>query len=282
MLGSEVVKVAQSAGCDVVEVSRAHGLHFDAETSVFSNLAQGLGLSSADYVVNCIGWIPQKSKGDATVDWKLASLLNVELPRQINESAESIGFNWIQIGTDCVFDGTKGGYDESSKKSAQDLYGASKIQGERLATRAMLIRASIIGPDRRTNAGLYAWFMSEMKSGRVVSGYQNHFWNGVSTRAFARLVVGIATLGKSQILTAHWVPRDSVSKYSLLKLFAEKHGYPTSSVQAALGSVATNRTLATENFARNAEFWQIAGYQDVPSIDELVAELVLEDLNQRS
>jgi dTDP-4-dehydrorhamnose reductase len=282
MLGSEVATVAKSAGFDVVEVSRKYGLHFDAETSQFSDLAHQLGLSSTDYVVNCIGWIPQKSSGDANVDRQLATLLNVELPRQINESAESLGFNWIQIGTDCVFDGTGGAYVESSQKNAQDLYGASKIQGERLSSRAMLIRASIIGPDRRTNAGLYAWFMSEMKSGKVVSGYQNHFWNGVSTRAFARLVIGIAKMGKSQTFTAHWLPKDSVTKYSLLKLFAKKLGYPSGVVQAAMGEVATDRTLATENTQRNAELWQIAGYQDVPTIEQLVAELVLEDLNQRS
>jgi dTDP-4-dehydrorhamnose reductase len=162
------------------------------------------------------------------------------------------------------------------------LYGASKISGELLSNRAMIIRASIIGADRRTNAGLYAWFLGEHRAGNVVSGYQNHLWNGVTTNAFARLAVGLAKMGRVGSISAHWLPRDAVSKYSLLGLFAEKHGFSHESVTPGMGAVAIDRTLATDDVRRNAEFWQIAGYKDVPSVEELVAELVQVDLNQRS
>jgi dTDP-4-dehydrorhamnose reductase len=282
MLGSEVVRVAKKSRCEVIEVSRTEGLTFDAETTSFDDLAKSLGLCATDYLINCIGWIPQKSTGDATEDRRLAQLLNVILPDQINQSAEVLGFSWIQIGTDCVFDGREGSYTEASPKNAQDLYGASKISGELLSNRAMIIRASIIGADRRTNAGLYAWFLGQLSAGKVVTGYRNHLWNGVSTTAFARLAVGVAKKGRIGSIDAHWLPRDVVSKYTLLGLFAKKHGYSRESVIPGLGAVAIDRTLATDDVLRNAEFWQIAGYQDVPSVEELVAELVQEDLNQRS
>lgn len=282
MLGSEVVRVAKKSRCEVIEVSRTDGLPFDAETASFDDLAKELGLCNTDYLVNCIGWIPQKSTGDASKDLHLAQLLNITLPGQINQSAEVLGFSWIQIGTDCVFDGSVGSYKESSPKSAQDLYGASKIQGESLSPTAMMIRASIIGPDRRTSAGLYAWFLGELKAGDVMAGFQNHLWNGVSTHAFARLVVGLTRMGRIGPLNAHWIPRDVVSKCTLLRLFAEKHGHSGEVVRPEMGAVAIDRTLATEDARRNVELWQIAGYEDVPSVEELVAELVHEDFYQRS
>jgi dTDP-4-dehydrorhamnose reductase len=282
MLGTEVVRVAHKSSSLVVGVSRTEGVFFDAEQMRFSELAQNLSISDEDCVINCIGWIPQKSSGDSGIDNRQAQLLNVELASQINESAKDLGFKWIQIGTDCVFDGEEGSYSESTPKNADDLYGLSKIQGEKLSPMAMIIRASIIGPDRRTKAGLYAWFLGQVRTGRTVSGFQNHLWNGVSTTAFARLALGLANANKVSPLTAHWIPKDVVSKFSLLRLFADRHGYSPDAVQPAMGAVGVNRTLTTIDASRNEEFWQIAGYTDVPSIEQLVAELVLEDMNQES
>jgi hypothetical protein len=68
----------------------------------------------------------------------------------------------------------------------------------------------------------------------------------------------------------------------LLRLVAEKHGHSGEVVRSGMSAAAIDRTLATEDAQRNAELWQIAGYKDVPNVEELVAELVQEDLNQRS
>lgn len=282
MLGSEVVRVASKSDFEVVAVSRTEGIKFDVSTSSFAQLAEELSLGPADYVINCIGWIPQKSSGSFAEDLRQAELLNVKLPQQINKSAEELGFQWIQIGTDCVFDGSVGDYLESSERSAADLYGNSKVEGERASTKALLIRASIIGPDHRSSSGLYSWFKNELRSGREVIGYANHFWNGVSTTAFAHLVVGLMNKGTRGRLVAHWVPLDKVSKYELLRLFAESLGASPDAVKSGLGREDIDRTLACENSRVNEELWRMAGYHNVPSIRDLVTELVRIDLEQRN
>lgn len=274
MLGSEVSRIAKIMGVSSVQVSRTEGVLFDASTSTFDQLAQYLQLGPEDYLVNCIGWIPQKASGSKSEDEKLAQLLNSRLPRQVNEAVLMHGFNWIQIGTDCVFSGSTGGYGESSNQDAEDLYGRSKIAGERLSNEAMLIRTSIIGPDRRTRAGLYSWFLGEMAAGRRVMGYQNHRWNGVSTTAFARLAVGIALGGRSGAFKAHWIPANSKSKLELLKLFAGHLGISGTMIDGGEASRAVDRTLNTDNALLNQELWHLAGYPDTPTIEELVAELV--------
>lgn len=274
MLGSEVSRVSKAARVETIDVSRTEGVIFDAASTSFEELAEELQLEEGDYLVNCIGWIPQKTSGSDHEDEHLATLLNTELPGQINQSVIKRGFHWIQIGTDCVFSGAKGRYRESNPKDAADLYGVSKIEGERLSTQAMLIRASIIGPDKRTRAGLYSWFQGEALARRKVTGYANHLWNGVSTTAFARLVVGLVMAKQNTPFVAHWIPSDVASKLEILALFAKNLGVSPELIEAGEAPQALDRTLGTDYPEQNRHLWSLAGYSAVPTIGELVAELV--------
>lgn len=280
MLGSEVTRVAKESGLDCIEVSRGSGIRFDATIQAFGELAEKLHLSEEDYVVNCIGWIPQKSTENPSEDAILAHALNERLPSQINESSRSFGFGWVQITTDCVFSGEKGDYLESSPKDASDLYGLSKIAGEQHSSNAMQIRCSIVGPDYRSTSGLYSWFLSRARMGKVVEGYRNHLWNGVSTTAFARLAVGFALSGLKSPLELHWLPVGFVSKFELLTLFSMNQDFEENLVIQGLAPVTLNRTLATQYPSKNIELWKIAGYNRIPTIEELVAELVSQDKNR--
>ena len=278
MLGSEVVRICKLSDFETIEVSRTGNIVFDFPSESFGDLSCRLDLGTDDFVVNCIGWIPQRSSGDNSTDQFLAMHLNVELPRQIDRSARKRGFQWIQIATDCVFSGISGSYMEDSPKDAEDLYGLTKIAGELESTTAMQIRASIIGPDNLRNAGLYAWFKSAIDSDGKVIGFTNQIWNGVSTTAFARLVVGLVMTAARDSFALHWSPSDAVSKFELLNLFAKHLALPPDSVEPGLAAVSGNRTLTTKFPSRNLELWSLAGYERVPTIEELVAELVESDI----
>jgi dTDP-4-dehydrorhamnose reductase len=273
MLGSEVLRVASGSTIEVVSVSRSLGVRFDAHTELFASLASELRLCPKDWIMNCIGWIPQKSSGDDFVDQRDAWLLNSSLPEQISEARESLGFNWIQIGTDCVYNGQQGGYLESSKKNASDLYGLTKIAGERFAHNAMLIRASIVGRDERTSASLFSWFKNAIYQ-RDVNGYVNHLWNGVSTTAFSHLVLGLISGERTNPFYQHWIPRDRVSKHELLSMFADLMDLDASRVAPVEDERSLDRTLATSNPSLNGELWSIAGYNQVQSIIELCSEFI--------
>ena len=140
-----------------------------------------------------------------------------------------------------------------------------------------MIRSSIIGPDHRTRAGLYSWFQGEAFEGKKVKGFSNHLWNGVSTTAFARLAVGLAKSGHRDPFQIHWVPVDTASKLEVLRLFAENLGVSPELIQPGLAPSTVDRTLATDDAALNQDLWRLAGYDHVPTIRELVAELVALD-----
>jgi dTDP-4-dehydrorhamnose reductase len=276
MLGSEVVRIAEVNSIPVIAISRSSEVPFEAESMELEQVARTLGLSESDWLVNCIGWIPQKSSGDKNEDKRLATLLNTNLPHQLSRAKAQLGFNWIQIATDCVFKGDSGNYSESNAMDAEDLYGLSKIAGEDLSQGAIQIRCSIVGRDSRTRSGIYSWFKSVASKGPV-NGYVNQHWNGVSTTAFARLTIGMLNGDWTTPVSQHWLPGDAVSKFELLELFAKSLELKPSAVAPVQANDSVNRILVTEDQNASDALWKLAGYSKVPTIDELCQEFIAAD-----
>lgn len=279
MLGQRVCQKLESQGFQVVPVSRGEGYRFNFEDGLFEDFAEAAGLLANDWVVNCVGWIPQKSSGDSDVDRVRAFSLNSDLLDQIAQSQAKLGFGWIQIATDCVFDGLVGLYDEDSGKVATDLYSESKIAGEKFTSGAAQVRTSIIGADPRGKSGLYEWFRG-LPNGAKIEGYVGHLWNGVTTNAFASLVVGLIAHGLREPFAHHWVPLGAVSKYELLLLF-RKHLHRTDvEVKPVERNPGLDRRLISKNVEQNIRLWEIAGYSRPQTIEELVGQMIESDTRE--
>lgn len=279
MLGQAVKKESLAAGLEVVEVSRTTGVRWDYFESDFASLAVAIGLTKSDVLINCIGWIPQKSSGSKQQDEPDALALNVELIREVQVSQDVIGFKWVQILTDCVFSGETGLYSEQSAYDPVDLYGKTKSLGESLMPGAMRIRSSIVGPDRINGSGLFEWFKNQAPNA-TVQGFSDHLWNGVSTKAFGRLVAGLSSQQKVLPGVQHWIPRDWISKGGLLGIFRAELGRGDLGVQVLETGKRSDRVLMTVNPKANIELWAIAGYERIPSIEELAREFIREDLEE--
>ena len=275
MLGQEVVNVFANAGLAHFEFSRepVSKHFFDFTDQSVDEISKILSISDGAYVINCIGWIPQRAIGDPALDKENAWKLNVRLPMVLEELAEKMSVRVLQVATDCVFDGLGGNYLEPDTPNSEDLYGKSKIAGEALQPSAMRIRCSIIGQDRNSNAGLFSWYKSQPKDSSV-TGYSNHYWNGVTTTALAKLFLGIIREETFLPGLQHWIPSDSVSKWELLSAFQVLIGGSAANVLKGEGAKAVDRTLSTVNPLMSERYWGLAGYGNTPSISALVAELV--------
>ncbi|MEY4990801.1 MAG: hypothetical protein RIS08_1027 [Actinomycetota bacterium] len=274
MLGQAVSSTFESSGIETYKISRSATISWDAASDNLSALLHSLEISEKDILVNCIGWIPQKSRGSVAEDESLASLLNVELLRKIAEAQTMHGFRWLQIGTDCVFRGNLGPHNEASLKDASDLYGRSKVAGESYAEGAFLLRASIVGPDAASSSGLFEWFRVQ-PVGAQVSGYINHIWNGVSTKVFAEVALGIANNYFGEPFAQHLIPLGSASKHELLMLFAQRLGRQDVLVTPREHATTLDRRLATIYPNRNDELWRMAGYSRPQTIEEMVHSIQL-------
>lgn len=174
--------------------------------------------------------------------------------------------NTIQIATDCVYSGKKGNYVETDEHDATDVYGKTKSLGE--APHIKNLRCSIIGPEVKNHISLLDWFLTQEKA----NGFTNHLWNGITTYHFAKICQGVIEEGIELPQLQHIVPADVVTKAELLRIIAKAYGkdIPVTDVEAP---EAVDRTLSTNNPDLNLKLWKAAGYDNPPTIAEMVEEL---------
>jgi dTDP-4-dehydrorhamnose reductase len=220
------------------------------------------GAGAGDYIINCIGLIPQKKP--AAVDMIAVNSL---FPHWLAENSKA---RIIQIGTDCVFSGRHGSYTERQAHSATDTYGQTKSMGE--PENAMILRTSIVGWHPLDRASLAGWIRSQPENA-AIDGWINHAWNGITTDAFARITRAIIEQDLFGYGVQHLVPADVVSKNALVKSLAERIGRHDLKIQPRIQSPSLNRTLSTIFPEYNLELWEAAGYYEPPRISRLIREM---------
>jgi dTDP-4-dehydrorhamnose reductase len=253
MLGHRVVRALK--GLDVIAPTRDE---YEAPNSLAK-----FKLGQEDYVVNCIGAIPQKGHDAASMKH-----LNTHFPHLLSME----GLRVIQIATDCAFSGAKGNYTETDNRDATDDYGTSKINGE--VIQFMNLRTSIIGPELSGKKSLFEWVRNQPTGARI-HGYANHYWNGITTDAFGAIVRSVIELDRWGHGIQHVIPADQVSKYKLVKMIATKVGRTDLEIIPTITS-PINRTLDTIAPETNTGLWRIAGYYQPPTIQELITGMALD------
>jgi dTDP-4-dehydrorhamnose reductase len=254
MLGHKVAE--QLSDFDLISPSRKD---FDAGKDKLSKF----DLSPHDYIINCIGAIPQKDKSETEM-----LFLNSDFPRTLSTVTGRI----IQIATDCVYSGKRGSYTEQDLLDPDSLYGASKVLGEIKSANMMHLRCSIIGPELTSKRSLFEWVRNQ-KQNATLYGYTNHFWNGVTTEAFAKVARAIIENDLFKPTTHHLVPEGYVTKFELVKLIAKKTGRHDLVILPLEHDTRVDRTLATINSQQNQMLWNAAGYKEAPSIEEMIEVL---------
>ncbi len=277
MLGSTLAAYLTPHLEQVVEINRSGSPVVPENKVIRFDAAQGASIKSYlhnekfDFVINAVGLIKQHINDNDQSDITAAYKVNSDLPGELNEFAKHTSTPIIQIGTDCVYSGLSGNYSENSEFDCSDIYGLSKVSGEAKSKSLMTIRCSIIGHEKKPPVSLMDWFLSQSKSA-LVSGYTNHFWNGLTTLSFARVVEGIIRQNRFSPGVVHLVPRDQISKFDLLHILAKEFGRDDIDIRSFETEFSINRTLTTLFPDKNAQFWLNAGYSKVPSVREMIEE----------
>ena len=156
---------------------------------------ESLMFNDIDFIINCIGAIPQKTK-NFDINWEIPIWLENNTNCKI-----------IHPSTDCEIDNDDYG---NSKRKAADYI---KSKG----TKTKMIQTSIIGHEINSNASLLEWFLSQKNE---VFGYTKAMWNGNTTLEWSKWCLNIINnwedYGKLSILQSN-----TVSKYELLNLIKE-------------------------------------------------------------
>lgn len=243
---------------------------FDAETDDFSKLASDFG--PEDFIINCIG-IVKAQIDEANPDSVTRAIkINATFPHEIQKFVAASRTKVIQIATDCVFSGQKGNYLETDPHDALDVYGKTKSLGEVNSEQFMNIRVSIIGPELSGHTSLYDWVRFQTENAEI-NGYLDHIWNGITTKAFARLARTVIEKGTFNAGIQHVTPSDQLPKASLVSEIAASLGRADIRINPINTGSAVDRSLNTVDQLINENLWKNAGYSEVPSISELLAEI---------
>lgn len=174
--------------------------------------------------------------------------INAILPHRIVQFCEFLEARLIQISSDCVFRGDKGGYTESDFPDAIDLYGRSKALGEINAKEHITIRTSTIGHELNTSYGLLNWFLSQEGS---CYGYKNAIFSGVPAVVLAE-VIRDYVLPNESLSGLYNLATNPISKYEILQLIARSYG-KVIDVRCDT-SVKVDRSLDGSRFERDSGF----------------------------
>ena len=275
MLGSTVAKFLSGSQSEVWEFNRSGKSVVEGNRSEFldvtkdSSLANFLENSRFDYVINCVGLIKQLINETSDEQVRLAYRLNSDFPSMLDQYSSQTSTKVIQIGTDCVFSGLQGSYDESSDFDCTDIYGLSKVEGESRSKGLMTIRTSIIGRELNSSVSLMDWLINQKPNSKV-HGFTNHFWNGVTTLDFARVVDGVIKDNRFRPGAIHLIPRNQITKYDLLCIIAKSFNRTDLYIEPFSEINEINRTLSTVFPDENSTLWSQAGYVEPPTISEMV------------
>ena len=192
-----------------------------ARLTVVEDLEHPQGLArlfdglAPDVVVNCVA-----VGRPAPADPMRSILVHSLLPRRLLHLCGLSGARLIQIGSDGVFSGMRGGYTEDDAPDANDIYGISKLLGEVAAPHAITLRTSIIGHELQSGSGLLEWFLSQQDQCRC---YTRAIFSGFPTIVLADLIRDVV-IPRPDLHGVYHVATRPISKFDLLQLVARRYG----------------------------------------------------------
>lgn len=194
-------------------------------------------LFDTDYIINCIGKIkPQMMKNIED-----SIYINAVFPHKLANICKTTGTKLIHITTDCCYSGLDGNYNENSLHDALDEYGKSKSLGE--PKNCMVIRTSIIGTETYNKRSLLEWVIAQ--AGKSIMGFNNHFWNGITTLQFAKVCDTIIKNNLYSDGLYHVYSPQTVNKYELVSLINEVYQIGVADIVNTTAPESVDRTLSS-------------------------------------
>ena len=159
-------------------------------------------------VINAAGIVP---KSPVYMDVMQTLKVNAQGPKLLASACDEWGSRLVQISTNCVYSGNKGGYDEVEIPNPPDLYAMSKYLGEVTEYPHLTVRTSFVGYPDPKGRGLLAWAAQQSQ----VVGYDKYMWNGLTATELARVLMEVVIPLKLSNIIHLFGP--TLSKYDLLQ-----------------------------------------------------------------
>lgn len=259
MAGHIISLYLKEQGHDVTGFARSKSSFIDTVIGDATDTAlieEILSKGKYDVVINAIGLLNQFAENNHAE----AVFLNGYLPHFLASVTSHSATQVIHMSTDCVFSGSTGHYTEKSLPDGTTFYDRSKALGELNDAKNLTLRNSIVGPDIKAKGiGLLNWFMQQ--PGPKVNGYTGAIWTGQTTLQLAKTMEFAARERANGLVNA--VPKDSITKYELLRLF-NKYMRGNELTIVPVDGVTADKSLIRTNFEMDYV---------IPDYETMVSEL---------
>jgi dTDP-4-dehydrorhamnose reductase len=217
LLGANLVLAARPDD-DVVAVFNRHPIERRGVHCIGADLSEP-GAAYAlfdelrpDFVVHCAA----ATDVDACeMDPEWAGRLNRDMAGWVAEAAARIGARMVHISTDAVFDGTQTIHTENEVPSPVNVYGRTKLEGERAVLDAhpdaAVVRTNLFGWNAQAKLGLAEWFLERLGSGRSSPGFTDVTFSPILVGDLASWLWRVLDAGLSGLW--HIGGRTCLSKY---------------------------------------------------------------------
>ncbi|WP_415380574.1 dTDP-4-dehydrorhamnose reductase [Halosimplex sp. TS25] len=279
-LGSNVVATAFDRGWDVhgtvrsppggapVECSRLDVRDADRAAALIDE-------RGPDLVVNCAA---MTDVDGCEADPERAHAVNAEAPGALAAACAEREISFVHVSTDYVFDGRdEAPYDESAETNPLQVYGESKLAGERAVRDAgadsLVARLSFVyGTHGFTGelTGFPAWIRGKLAAGESVPLFTDQHVTPSRAGQAAATLLDLADRGESG--TVHVASRSCLTPYEFGRLLAHRSGAdPALVVEGAMDDVDREATRPRRTCLDVSAVEAALGRQQPTTDDDLAA-----------
>lgn len=223
-LGRTLMDVA-SKDWSVVPASRTGAEHTHLDITDHASVVAAIEAVRPRWVINAAA---MTSVDGCEREPNLARAVHVEGTRYLVEACEQSGCGLITLSTNYVFDGELGFYDEQSEARPPNVYGQTKLEGERIVTQAqcphIVIRTAVLyGYRANCRPNFVTWAMGALEKGEAIRVVTDEWTNPTYIDDLAEFILSLC--GSNFNGLVHFGGRDFLTRFEMVQRICTVLGY---------------------------------------------------------
>jgi dTDP-4-dehydrorhamnose reductase len=238
LLGNRVVELALQKGHDVISGYKdhvpVHGKPLALDLTRPAEVWKTFSELHPDVVINTAA---MTDVDRCELEPEAAFSANSKAVSNISDAAKEVGSFVVQVSTDYVFDGERGGYSEDDETRPVNKYGESKLEGEKVIMHELaketwsIARSSVIygwGRSGRPNAATFVY--EKLSKGESIRIARDVFASPTLNTSLSSMLIEIAERQLPGII--HVAGATRLSRFHFATGLAKTFGLDTSLIRA--------------------------------------------------
>ena len=226
----------------------------------------------ADWLVNCVALA---DVDECERQPELAARLNRDLPEELAKECAKRNVKLVHISTDAVFDGTEGNYKEGDVARPINVYGQSKLDGERAVleanAEAIVARVNFFGWGLNGERSLSEFFYNKLSAGEITQGLTDRYFSPLLVNDLSQLLLQMLQKNLSGLYQV--ASPLSLSKYEFGIALAERFGFDKHLIEAKQAETFEYLAPRSPDLRLNVEKLQKALSTKLPDVHSGIERL---------